>query len=101
MYNKIMQVRRNKKLNEEKKKILLKAVGDIIHEKRMERGIGLLLHSYEYDLSSNSLDFVEKGIRDPQLTTIWKIVESFDMSFPEFVEILTKRLPKNFKMSDD
>ena len=95
-----MQVKRNKNINKDKKELLLKVVGEIIHERRMQTGKGLLLHSYEYDLSSNSLDFIEKGIRDPQLTTLWKIVNSFDMSFTEFVEILNSRLPKNFKMTD-
>lgn len=95
-----MQVKRNKNINKDKKELLLKVVGEIIHERRMQTGKGLLLHSYEYDLSSNSLDFIEKGIRDPQLTTLWKIVNSFDMSFTEFVEILNNRLPKNFKMTD-
>jgi len=100
MYNLNMQIKRNKNINKEKRDILLKAVGEIIHEKRLETGKGLILHSYEYDLSSNSLDFIEKGIRDPQLTTLWKIVNSFNMTFSEFISILGERLPKNFKMTD-
>ena len=96
-----MQVRRNKNINEEKKQILLKAIGEIIYERRKAGGKGILLHSYEYDLSSNSLDKIEKGIRDPQLTTLWKIVNSLNMSFPEFIDILIKKLPKDFNMLDD
>lgn len=44
---------------------------------------------------------IEKGERDPQITTLWKIVNSLDMSFEDFVKLLSMRLPKDFKMTDD
>ncbi len=96
-----MQHKRKKNIDKAKKDILLKIIGDIIHEKRMATGKGLLLHAYEYDLSSNSLDFIEKGIRDPQITTLWKIVNSFGMTFEDFIKELHKRLPDNFNFIDD
>lgn len=96
-----MQQKRIKNINSEKKLQLLQAIGEIIHEKRTLTGKGILLHSYEYDLSSSSLDKVEKGLRDPQITTLWKIVNSLDMSFIDFVMLLNKKLPKDFKLTDD
>lgn len=96
-----MQQKRKKNINDIKKTQLLKAVGEIIHEKRTSTGKGILLHSYEYDVPSNSLERIEKGLRDPQLTTLWKIVNSLDMSFIEFITLLNEKLPKNFKLTDD
>lgn len=96
-----MQQKRKKNINNQKKLLLLQAIGEIIREKRISTGKGILLHSYEYDLSSSSLDKVEKGLRDPQITTLWKIVNSLDMSFIEFIKLLNKKLPKDFKLTDD
>ncbi len=96
-----MQQGRKKNIDKDKRQILLNAIGEIIHEKRMEAGKGILLHSYEYDISSSSLSLIEKGIRDPQITTLWKVVNSLDMSFPEFINLLCKKLPADFKMTDD
>lgn len=96
-----MQRKRLKNIDKEKKDILLNTIGEIIHEKREKIGKGILLHSYEYDLSSSSLSLIEKGKRDPQITTLWKIVNSLDMDFLEFIELLIKKLPKDFKMTDD
>lgn len=96
-----MQQKRKKNINKEKRQILLNAIGEIIHENRETTGKGILLHSYEYDLSSSSLALIEKGQRDPQITTLWKIVNSLDMDFKDFIELLIKRLPEDFKMTDD
>lgn len=96
-----MQHKRSKNINKEKREILLNAIGEIIHEKREKIGKGILLHSYEYDLSSSSLSLIEKGQRDPQITTLWKIVNSLDMDFLDFIELLITKLPKDFKMTDD
>lgn len=96
-----MQRKRLKNIDKIKKEILLNAIGEIIHEKREKIGKGILLHSYEYDLSSSSLSLIEKGQRDPQITTLWKIVNSLDMNFLDFIGLLIKKLPKDFKMTDD
>lgn len=96
-----MQQKRKKNIDEVKKAQLLCAVGEIIHQRRKETGKGILLHSYEFDLSSNSLERLEKGLRDPQLTTLWKIVNSLGMNFDEFVKLLVNKLPENFKLTDD
>ncbi len=96
-----MQPKRTKNISREKKEILLNTIGKIIHEKRKKSGKGILLHSYEYDLSSSSLSLIEKGKRDPQITTLWKIVNSLDMDFQDFIALLVQNLPKDFKMTDD
>lgn len=96
-----MQQKRKKNIDLAKKTILLNAIGEIIHEKRIATQKGILLHSYEYDLSSSSLERLENGLRDPQISTLWKIVNSLDMSFIEFIQLLNSKLPKDFKMTDD
>ncbi len=83
-----------------KKETLLKAVGKIVKEKRLSKGKGQTLFSYEYDISNGTFTNLEKGRRDPQLSTIWKIANAFDMKFSDFILLLEKELPQNFTLID-
>ena len=85
----------------DKKALILKTVGEIIKEQRLAKNKGILLHAYEYDIPSSSLSLIEKGKRDIQLTTLWKIANSFDMTLGEFIAQVEKRLPKDFQIIED
>jgi transcriptional regulator with XRE-family HTH domain len=87
--------------SEEQKALLLKVMGQIISEKRKELGKGILLLSYEYDISNSSITQFEKGKRDVQITTLWKLVNALNMTFPEFINEVEKRLPPNFKIIEE
>lgn len=91
----------NNKTVNQKKKILLKTIGKIVKEKRQKLNKGILLFSYEYDIPNSSLAQLEKGNRDVQITTLWKLAEALGMSFPEFVSEIERCLPKNFKLTED
>lgn len=90
-----------KRTNEEKRQFLLNVIGKIVKKYRQKHGKGILLHAYEFDIPSSSLNLVEKGQRDPQLTTLWKIANSLNMSFGKFINIVEKELPKDFTLIDD
>lgn len=90
-----------KKNYSEERTLLLKVIGEIVKEKRLEMNKGILLFGYEYDISNSSIAMVEKGQRDVQITTLWKIANGLGMSFSEFVKEVEKRLPKNFKLIED
>ena len=89
------------KRDNSKKKLLLKTIGKLIKEKRLAKNKGILLFSYEYDISNSSISALERGDRDVQLSTMWKIANALDMTFSEFVNEIEKELPKGFKMIDD
>ena len=91
MVNKIKQDDKNREL-------LLKIMGEIVKEKRKELNKGILLLGYEYDISSSSIAQLEKGSRDVQITTLWKLVNALGMSFPDFIKEVTNRLPSNFNL---
>lgn len=84
-----------------KKKILLDAIGQVVKERRQLLGKGILLFSYEYDIPNTSLAQLEKGNRDVQISTLWKLVEALGMTFPEFIDEVMKRIPDKFKLIDD
>lgn len=91
----------NNRTTNQKKKILLKTIGKIVKEKRQKLNKGILLFSYEYDIPNSSLAQLEKGNRDVQISTLWKLAEALGMSFPNFIKEVEKNLPKNFKLIDD
>lgn len=88
-------------LRKTKKQLLLKTIGEIVKEKRLKLKKGILLLSYEYDIPNSSLAQLEKGNRDVQISTLWKLSEALEMTFPEFISEVTKRLPENFKLVED
>lgn len=88
------------KIND-KKNLLLTVIGQIIKEKRLAQNKGILLFSYEFDISNSSISTLEKGKRDVQISTLWKIANALGMTFLEFISEVESRLPKDFKMIDD
>lgn len=84
-----------------KKQQLLNVIGELIKEKRINQNKGILLFSYEYDISNSSISLLEKGKRDVQVTTLWKLANAFGMSFSEFAKEVESRLPDGFKLIDD
>ena len=83
------------------KALLLDIIGQIVKEKRKALNKGILLLSYEYDIPSSSIAQLEKGKRDVQISTLWKLVNALGMTFPEFVDEVNKRLPEGFKLIED
>ena len=81
-----------------KKKLLCKAVGEKIKSLRGSKGI--ILFSYEYELSSGSLQKIEKGTRDPQLTTLWRISEALGIPIWQLIKEIQEELPENFSFYD-
>ena len=90
-----------KKKTDSKKTLLLKIIGELIKEKRLEQNKGILLFSYEYDIPNSSISALEKGNRDVQISTLWKMANALNMSFSEFINKVESRLPKGFKMIED
>jgi transcriptional regulator with XRE-family HTH domain len=88
-----------KKKLEAKKKLVCKTVGEKVKSLRGSKGI--VLFSYEYDLPNSSLQKIEKGVRDPQLTTIWRISEAFGIPLWQFIKEIQEDLPENFSFHDE
>ena len=78
------------------KEILLKSIGKVVKRERIKRNIGINKFSYEYDIGNGLLSYLERGVSDAKITTLWKLANAFDMRFSEFVQEIEKVLPKNF-----
>lgn len=55
----------------------------------------------EYDIPSSVISDIERSVKDPQLTTLFKLANAFGLSLSQFLKELEKELPKNFSVSDD
>lgn len=44
---------------------------------------------------------LEKGKRDVQITTLWKLANALGMTFSEFIKEVESRLPEDFKLIED
>lgn len=82
-----------------KKKLVCSAIGKTVKRLRGDKSQYLL--GAEYDIPQSILSDLEKGKKDPQLTTLIKIAESFGLRISEFMEEFEKELPKDFKFTDD
>ena len=82
----------------EKKKILLDALAKTVKELRGKKS--RFMFASENDISTSIISTVERGIKDPQLTTLYKIAEACNISLIDFVVKLSENLPKNFSLID-
>lgn len=86
----------DKQIQEENKEILLKAIGKVVQRKRKEMNTGINKFSYEYDIGNGLLSYLEKGVSDTKITTMWKLANAFGMSFSDFAKLIELELPLDF-----
>ena len=54
----------------------------------------------ENDISGSIISTVERGIKDPQTTTLFKLAEAFNMKTWQFVKLIEDELPNDFSLID-
>ena len=86
-------------MQEEKRKIILKALSKTIKRLRGSKSQKLL--GDEFDIPSSVISDIEREIKDPQLTTIFKLAGAFGLSISEFMIELEKDLPEKYIVNDE
>lgn len=84
----------------ERRKILLKAVGKVIHTQRGKLNKGINKFSFEYDIGNGLLSRLERGDTDTQISTLWKLANAFELKFSEMAKLIEKELPEDFNFYD-
>lgn len=92
-----MQEKTKKEL-EYKKKLVTSALAQTIKELRGDKSQFIL--ASENDIPLSILSTAERGLKDPQLTTIFRIAEAFDLTIVDFLVKVCEKLPPNFEMID-
>ena len=83
----------------ENKKSITKAAGKVLKE--LNGGKSNYLLGAEYDISTSLLNHIERGIKDPQLTTVFKLAEALGVRPWEFVKKVEENLPENFTLIEN
>ena len=83
---------------EKRKKLIMKILGENIQRLRGDKSQFIL--SSENDISCSIISTVERGLKDPQFTTLFKIAEAINIKTSELVKLVENELPKNFSMID-
>ena len=82
----------------DKKKIILQTIAKVV--KKLRGGKSQYLLGAEYDISTSLLSNLERGLKDPQLTTLFNLANAFNISLTEFIQLIEKELPENFTVDD-
>lgn len=80
------------------KKQILKLLGKHARELRGERSQFIL--ASKNDISVSIISTIERAMKDPQLTTVFKLAEALNIKPSEFIKLIENDLPKNFSMID-
>ncbi len=81
---------------EDEKKLITNACGKVLRKIRKQKSNYLL--GMEYGISTSLLNLIERGLKDPQLTTIFKLSEALGIKPSQFVKEIEKCLPEDFSM---
>jgi len=82
--------------NTENKKLILEALAKITKELRGDKS--QFMFCSENDISTSIISTVERVLKDPQITTVFKIAEAFDMKAWQFIKLIEDELPKDFSL---
>lgn len=79
-----------------KKQIILNALAKTVKELRGDKSQFML--ASENDISISIISMIERGLKDPQLTTLLKLSEALNIKPTEFLNKVISNLPNDFSM---
>lgn len=82
------------------KKLLQQAVAKIVKGHRLAQNKSLSKISAEIIMTKSMWNDLEKGIKDPQLSTIWRVSEALDIPVDELICEIKTELGTDFSLTD-
>ena len=82
------------------KQKLQNVLAEYVREKRLERNKSLSKISAEIMMTKSMWLDLEKGIKDPQLSTLWRVSEALDIPLEILIKEIKTRLGENFSLID-
>ena len=82
--------------NDDKKFQLKLALSTVVKKLRFKSKKSLFIFASENDISMSVLSMIERAQKDPQLSTIFKLAEAFDIEPSKFIKLISQELPKDF-----
>ncbi len=88
-------------MQENNKKLLLqKRLAAVIKQHRQQLNKSISLISNEIAFPKSMWSDTEKGIKDPQLSTLWKIAEALGVSLSELIKEVEEQNEEDFSLID-
>ena len=83
-----------------RKKFLLQAVAKVVKNHRLQQKKSLSQISAEIMMTKSLWNDLEKGIKDPQLSTLWRVSEALDIPLEQLIADIKNELGSNFTLVD-
>ena len=80
------------------KKVLQKALSEIIRQHRQAQMKSISIVSYDIGMTKSMWADLEKAVKDPQLTTLWRISEGLNLPLSTIIIELENKLGKEFSL---
>ena len=84
----------------ENKKIFQKTLATIIKQHRLACGKSISLICDEIGMPKSMWADLEKGIKDPQLSTLWRMCEGLEINTSKILIELSEALDENFSLTE-
>ncbi len=81
-----------------KRQKLKNAIGCIIRDYRIKQNKSISLISAEIGMTKSMWADLEKGIKDPQLSTLMRMAEALNIKSSKIISVLEERLGTDFSM---
>ena len=85
-----------KKCKQDKKQIILDALAATMKELRGTQS--QFMFCSENDISLSIVSTAERALKDPQLTTFFKLAEAYNITPVELIKKISLKLPKDFSL---
>ncbi|HBG48540.1 MAG TPA: hypothetical protein DDW90_03345 [Cyanobacteria bacterium UBA9971] len=79
----------------EQRQHIIKKLGLLIKQARIEKTKSISLISDEVGLSKSIWADLERGQKDPQFTTLWRIAEALEIPLSQIIASLEEEIDKN------
>ncbi len=86
-------------MQEKKKQLICSSVGIVYKDLRGKKSQYII--GAEYGIPSSVISELERGKKDPQLTTIFKLAESCGIKPSQLLAKVEELLPDDFSVCDD
>ena len=80
------------------KQILQNIIAEIIKEKRLKQNKTISLISNEIGMTKSMWADLEKKIKDPQLSTLWRISEGLNTPLSQIIKEIENKVDKKFSL---
>ena len=75
---------------------ICKLLGSLVKELSQNKKKSIL--AYESDLPRSVVHYVMEGVKDPQLTTFWRLAVGLEMKPSELLALLEKKVGSDFDL---